>query len=78
MQISLDFIPDTIVYFRRINGSKIYAVRRLWGEKEVFLNAKDFFTEMIPKHNKSVILCIQKNTLRFQIFEIKEQNDKEE
>ena len=70
MYIDLDFIPDTIVYFNRIDDTNEYLVRKLWGDEKLFRMGQEFFTSIIPKDNKAVILCIQKNTLRFKIFEI--------
>lgn len=78
MYIDLDFIPDTIVYFKRIQGTNEYAVRRLWGEKDLFFMTREFFTAIIPKYNDSVILLIQKNTLRFKVFEVQNKEDESE
>ncbi len=79
MYIDLDFIPDTIVYFKRIDDTNEYVVRKLWGDEQLFRMGQEFFTSMIPKENRAVILCLQKNSLRFKVLEVndsKEENDR--
>lgn len=70
MKIHLDFIPDTIIYVKRLGDA--FAVRKLWGNKDLFENGKEFFTSLIQDDCNAAILCIQKDTLKCQIFEIEE------
>ena len=71
----LDFIPDTIIYFRVMEDSlkhKNFIEEKIWGNEELYNVCIMFFYEKIKHMEQDFFLMIKKGTLEYKIQQINE------
>lgn len=73
MKLTLSFIPDTIVYLKRLpyygNGSSYVSTHTLWGDKELWNGCAQYFMDKLQHIENGCMLFIQKNTLKWHVIE---------
>lgn len=79
MKLTLSFIPDTIVYLKRLSyygdGNTHVSAQTLWGDQELWGVCNQYFTEKIQHVEKDCMLFIQKGTLKWHVIEFEVDKD---